>query len=65
MPERDEVVEEAIDRASERARNGPPRRMPTAEAVAAREAALKRRAYREGRAMQAPNMVLGGTNDGS
>lgn len=62
MP-RDETVENAIDEATQRARNAPPRRVPTAEDVAAREAALKRKAYREGRTMQAPNMVPGGTDD--
>lgn len=64
MPEPDEEAEEAIDRASERARNAPPAQVDDAEEAVAREAARERRAIRRGRELQAPNMV-GGTDDES
>lgn len=60
---RDEFVEEAIDRASEEARNTPAPRQDTAEDVAARKAARTQRAFERGRELQAPNMVPGGEDE--
>lgn len=62
---RDEIVEAALDRASERARNAPAPRVDTVADVAAREAAATRRAYARGREMNRGSPIQGkGTRDG-